>query len=126
MQKLYCFDVDGTLLTEEMDNESDYVKGIIKTDSLLRLEEKGHQVVVVSPSPYLNKRYRDKHWVKDFESNDQRHLNVKKAMEIHSFTKEQTIYIDDGEELRKQVKESLQIKTLSPEEFLLEIESIKV
>lgn len=49
MQKLYCFDVDGALLTEEMDDESDYVKSIIKTDSLLRLEEKGHQVVIVSP-----------------------------------------------------------------------------
>lgn len=127
MKKLFVFDVDRTLLTQEMDDESDYVKGVITTERLDQLEKQGHCVCITSPSPFVDKRYRDgKHWIKNFESNDDRWLAVKNAMNLHGFNAENTIYIDDSEELRKQVKGALGIKVLSPEEFLQSIQSIKV
>jgi len=116
--KLYCFDVDGTLLTEEMQNEGEYVKGIIPTEKLVELEEKGNRVVIVSPSPFLPKRYdNESTWIKDFGSNDYRWLNVKKAIQIHRCAIEDTVYVDDLEANRKQM-EKYGVKSYSPQEFM--------
>ena len=115
--KLYCFDVDGTLLTEEMQNEGEYVKGIIPTEKLVELEDKGNRVVIVSPSPFLPKRYdHESTWIKDFGSNDYRWANVKKAIQIHRCAIEDTVYVDDLEANRKQL-EKLGVKSYSPQEF---------
>jgi len=124
--KLYCFDVDGTLLTEEMQNEGEYVKGIIPTEKLVELEDKGNRVVIVkgnrvvivSPSPFLPKRYdNESTWIKDFGSNDYRWANVKKAIQIHRCEIEDTVYVDDLEANRKQL-EKLGVKSYSPQEFM--------
>ena len=115
---LFAFDVDGTLLTEEMENEGQYVKGIIPTQRLLNLEKDGHTIVIVSPSPFLPQRYDDvKHWIKKYGSNEYRWANVLQAMQIHGFTSKDTRYVDDLEANRKQL-ESYGIKSYSPEEFM--------
>jgi len=115
---LYCFDVDGTLLTEEMQNEGEYVKGIIPTEKLVQLEENGNKVVIVSPSPFLPKIYANEStWIKDFGSNDYRWANVKKAIQIHRCAIEDTVYVDDLESNRKQL-EKLGVKSYSPQEFM--------
>lgn len=123
---LYCFDVDGTLLTKEMVNESEHIKGIIKEDVLDQLEQYGHKIVIVSPSPYLPAKYKNKdHWIKDYVVNEERFLNVKKAMSLYGYTKDNTIYIDDSESLRNQVSKALEVKVLSSEQFLSSLQSIK-
>lgn len=117
-KKLFAFDVDGTLLTDEMENEGQYVKGIIPTKKLIELEKKGNIVVIVSPSPFLPQRYTDaNHWFKNFGSNEYRGVNVKIAMNTHGVTAENTIYVDDLESNRKQL-EKINVKSFSPEEFL--------
>lgn len=113
---LFCFDVDGTLLTDEMENEGQYVKGIIPTELLIRLEKEGHKIAVVSPSPYLPKRYTD-NWFKEYGSNEYRWKNVQDAMVAHNFKESETIYIDDLEANRNQLHEQ-GIFAISPEEFM--------
>lgn len=121
---LYCFDVDGTLLTDEMENEGQYVKGIIPTAKLIQLEEEGHKVVIVSPSPFLPQRYANQYqWIKPFGSNDYRWANVKKAIQIHHCIIEDTIYIDDLEANRIQL-DKLGVKSYSPEEFMKTFDTI--
>ncbi len=116
--KLYCFDVDGTLLTDEMKDEGQYVKGLIRTKKLIELEKKGNKVVIVSPSPFLPKRYTDEnHWFKKFGSNEYRSINVEIAMKTYGVTAENTIYVDDLEANRKQL-EKINVKSYSPEEFM--------
>ena len=118
MIKLICFDVDGTLKTDEMGNEGQYVKGIIPTDVLMELEQGGTKIAVVSPSPYLPKRYTDKnHWFKDYGSNSYRWRNVQEAMDKYNVLPSETLYVDDLEANRKQL-ENYDVKSLSPEEFL--------
>jgi len=90
-----------------MDDESG-IKGVITIKRLDQLEAQGHKVVIVGPSPFLDKQFTDeRYWVKDFESNDERWLAVKKTIERHSFNSNNTIYIDDSEDLRNQVKVTL-------------------
>lgn len=115
---LFTFDVDGTLLTEEMQNEGEYVKGSIPTEKLVQLEDEGNTVVIVSNSPFLPKRYENEfQWIKDFGSNDYRWLNVKKAIQIHRYAIEDTIYVDDLEANRKQL-EKFGVKSYTPQEFM--------
>lgn len=115
---LYCFDVDGTLLTDEMQNEGEYVKGIIPTQKLIEIEENGDKVAIVSPSPFLPKRYANEHqWINKFGSNEYRWANVKKAIQINRATIEDTVYVDDLEANRIQL-ENLGIKSYSPQEFM--------
>jgi len=116
--KLYCFDVDGTLLTEEMQNEGEYVKGIIPTEKLVQLEDQGNKIVIVSPSPFLPKIYANEStWIKDFGSNEYRWANVKKAIQLYRCAIEDTVYVDDLEANRKQL-EKLGVKSYSPQEFM--------
>lgn len=115
---LYCFDVDGTLLTGEMKKEGQYVKGIIPTKILIQLEKKGHKVAIVSPSPFLPERYvHNNHWFKKFGSNEYRWANVAAAMQAHNTSPKKTVYVDDLESNRKQM-ESMGIKSYSPESFM--------
>lgn len=117
-KKLFAFDVDGTLLTEEMKNEGQYVKGIILTEKLIELE-KNNKVVIVSPSPFLPKRYANKkHWFKKFGSNEYRWANVTLAASVNGISLEDTIYVDDLEANRKQL-EKLHVKSYSPEDFMI-------
>ena len=116
-KKLFAFDVDGTLLTEEMKDEGQYVKGIIPTEKLIELE-KNNIVVIVSPSPFLPKRYANKkHWFKKFGSNESRWANVLLARSFYGISFEDTIYVDDLEANRKQL-EKLYVKSYSPEDFM--------
>ena len=117
-KKLFAFDVDGTLLTDEMENEGQYVKGIIPTEKLIELEKKGNIVVILSPSPFLPQRYTDdNHWFKKFGSNEYRGINVEIAMKTHGISAENTIYVDDLESNRKQL-EKFKVKSYTPEEFM--------
>jgi len=116
--KLFCFDVDGTLLTEEMEKEIGYVRGKIPTEKLIDLEKKGNKIAIVSPSPYLPERYaNDDHWFKDFGSNEYRWANILKACNFNEISFENTIYVDDLEANRNQMEE-IGIKSYSPYEFL--------
>jgi len=115
---LYCFDVDGTLLTEEMKGMGQYVEGIIPTEELIKLEKQGHTVVIVSPSPYLPKRYTDaNHWFKRNGSNDYRWENIQDAQIAHGIPVIETVYIDDLESNRNNVKIYVK-ESYSPEEFM--------
>ena len=49
MKQLICFDVDGTLLTKEMENEGQYVKGIIPTSLLLNYGKKIMDSASINP-----------------------------------------------------------------------------
>lgn len=121
---LYCFDVDGTLLTDEMQNEGQYVKGIIPTQKLIEIEENGDKVAIVSPSPFLPKRYANEYqWINKFGSNEYRWANVKKAIQINRTTIEDTVYVDDLEANRIQL-ENLGIKSYSPQEFMKFIDGL--
>ena len=114
---LYCFDVDGTLLSEEMKDEGQYVKGIIPTTSLKKLEAKGHTIAIVSPSPYLPACYtNDDHWFSRNGSNDYRWENINDAMKHYKMPKESVRYVDDLESNRKQIEE-WGVISYSPEEF---------
>lgn len=116
--KLYCFDVDGTLLTDEMENEGQYVKGIIPTKKLIELEKKGNKIAIVSPSPFLPARYTDdNHWFKKFGSNEYRGINVEMAMNAHGISAENTIYVDDLKSNRNQL-EKINVESYSPEKFM--------
>ncbi|MCV0372648.1 MAG: hypothetical protein K5793_03745 [Nitrosarchaeum sp.] len=118
MKRLYCFDVDGTLLTDENCND-EYLKGIIESNVLLQLEKEGNVVVIVSPSPYLDKEFRDeRHWIKEYVNNDDRWLNVKKAMSLYGFDEKSTIYIDDNIELCGKVENALGVLCIQPEDFI--------
>ena len=115
---LYCFDVDGTLLTDKMYNEGQYVKGIIPTSSLKQLEAKGHTIAIVSPSPYLPIEYEgDDHWFNRNGSNDYRWENIQDAMKHYKVEKEDVRYVDDLDSNVKQI-EKWGVITYSPEEFL--------
>ena len=83
---LICFDVDGTLLTDEMKDGGEYVKGVIPTNMLIDLWKLGHKIAIVSPSPYLPKQFSgDNHWFKRNSSNDYRWENINDAM-IYYYT----------------------------------------
>ncbi len=116
--KLICFDVDGTLLTDEMENEGQYVKGIIPTKTLIDLWKLGHKIAIVSPSPFLPKQFRgDNHWFKRNGSNDYRFENILDARIYYKMSLLDTIYVDDLEANRKNVKMYVS-ESFSPEEFL--------
>jgi hypothetical protein len=55
MNVILAFDIDGTLLTKEMDDEGEYMKGLIRTEELTALSEKGFSITIVSPSPFYPK-----------------------------------------------------------------------
>ena len=115
---LFAFDVDGTLLTEEMEDEGQYVKGIIPTEKLIELEKKGNKIAIVSPSPFLPKKYANKkHWFKKYGSNEYRWANVTLAASVNEISWENTIYVDDLEANRRQL-EKIKIKAYSPEDFM--------
>ncbi len=117
---LYTFDVDGTLLTERMKGENQYVKGIIPTSKLLELENKGHYIAIVSPSPFLPKEYEDV-WFKEYESNDYRWKNIADAMLFYHEIEENTVYIDDLIGNLKSVNKVFpKMKFYTPQEFMVE------
>lgn len=118
---LFCFDVDGTLLTEEMKDEGEYVKGVIPTHVLEDLERKGHKVAIVSPSPFLPDKYaNERYWFKVNGSNTYRWENVAQAMKYYEEDPTTTVYVDDLEANRKQL-ENLGVRCYDPEAFLVEV-----
>jgi len=118
MKQLICFDVDGTLLTKEMENEGQYVKGIIPTSLLIKLWKKDYGIAIVSPSPYLPNQFSgDNHWFKRNGSNDYRWENVDDAIKYYKTNRFNTIYVDDLESNRKQL-EKLDVISYSPEQFV--------
>ena len=121
MKELLCFDVDGTLLTEEMCGEGEYVKGIIPTKLLIDLWKQGYKIAIVSPSPFLPRQFSGtNHWFKRNGSNDYRWENIMDAREYYKTSLFDTIYIDDLQANRNNV--NLWVKeSYSPEEFLLKL-----
>lgn len=117
--KLICFDVDGTLKTDEMTGYGKYVEGIIPESILIKLEKAGIKIAIVSPSPFLPKRYTDKnHWFKEYGSNSYRWRNVEMAMDAYDITdKSQVLYVDDLEANIKQLRLE-GIESITPEEFM--------
>ena len=116
--KLICFDVDGTLLSEEMKGMGQYVEGVIPTALLIELENQGHKIAIVSPSPYLPRRYaNEKHWFKRNGSNDYRFENILDARNYYEMSLLDTIYVDDLEANRKNVLMYVS-ESFSPQEFL--------
>lgn len=111
---LFCFDVDGTLLCDEMKGMGQYVEGIIRTDYLDILHGAGHHIAICSPSPYYPHKYQV---FAKFGSNEYRWKNVADAMDCYQISKDSTVYIDDLEANLKQLKE-YGVHTLTPEEFL--------
>ena len=115
---LICFDVDGTLLTKEMDNEGEYVKGIIPTELLIDLWKQGFRIAIVSPSPFLPQQFSgDNHWFKEYGSNEYRWKNVDDAIDFYKTNRFNCIYVDDLEANRKQL-EKIDVISYSPEKFL--------
>lgn len=115
---LYCFDVDGTLLTKEMEKEGQYVKGIIPTEKLIQIWKSGNFVAIVSPSPYLPEQFSgSNHWFKKNGSNEYRWENVLAAQKFYGVSPNDTIYVDDLKANRKQL-ETHGVKSYSPEEFM--------
>ena len=115
---LFCFDVDGTLLTNKMDNEGQYVKGIIPTIILDRLQQQGHHVVIVSPSPFRPDGFKvfDRNG-----SNDYRWENIKDAMEYYGYSGwcyGSVVYIDDLHGNLDIVSKNLNIRTMTPIMFM--------
>lgn len=112
---LFCFDVDGTLLTDKMDNEGQYVKGVIPTIILNRLEQQGHKVAIVSPSPFRPDGFKvfDRNG-----SNDYRWENINDAMDYYGMAKEDIIYVDDLPSNRQQILFWGAFNTMSPEIFM--------
>lgn len=113
--KMICFDIDGTLFTEKMENEGQYVKGIIPTNKLKELENSGHIIAIVSPSPF----YPDNFMVFCRNgSNDYRWENINDAMRCNNIkSKYDVCYVDDLDGNRKQIRE-WGVMSFSPEEFM--------
>lgn len=116
--KLVCFDIDGTLLTEEMANEGQYVVGTIPTEVLMTLQNKGINVALVSPSPYGPEAFKnDKHWFCRNGSNEYRWSNVLDAMNAFAVSRDETIYVDDLDaNINQLLKEGVQSYT--PDGFM--------
>lgn len=122
MIKLVCFDIDGTLDTAEMENEGQYVQGIVPTEVLLTLQNKSINVALVSPSPFGPEAFKDsKHWFCKNGSNDYRWENVLEAMNSFAVSKAETVYVDDLESNRNQLLGE-GVQSYSPEEFMFIIE----
>ncbi len=113
---MFAFDVDGTLLTDKMDNEGQYVKGIIPTIVLTRLEQQGHKVVIVSPSPFRPDGF--KVFARN-GSNDYRWENINDAIIYYGMSKEDVIYIDDLESNRKQLLKWGVCTVVEPDVFMI-------
>ena len=118
---LICFDVDETLLTDE--GYGQYVEGIIPTEWLIQLQNKGHKIAIVSPSPFLPKIFREKHWFKRNGSNDYRWENIKDAMSYYNIPDtEEVIYVDDligNHDIVTKVSHN--VYCVTPEEFKYEL-----
>jgi hypothetical protein len=115
---LFVFDVDGTLLCDEMKGMGQYVEGVIPTAILDRLLEQGNCIAIASPSPYYPHKYRDFVFC-PFGSNEYRWRNVMDAMIAFDKPKTDTIYIDDLEANRAQLQD-WGVRSLSPEAFMSE------
>lgn len=118
---LICFDVDGTLLTDEMNNEGEYVKGIIPTTVLIDLWKQGHKIAIVSPSPFLPRQFSgDNHWFKRNSSNDYRWENIRDAMKYYHYSDlDGLIYVDDLIGNHRLVKKEIPtIGCYTPKEFM--------
>lgn len=114
---LFCFDVDGTLITDEMMSiNSEYVYGIIPTEVLKDLQYAGHKVCIVSPSPYGPKGF--KVFARN-GSNDYRWENIRDAMDYYGFTKDQTVYIDDLQSNIQQITKFGIPFIFTPEAFMI-------
>ena len=116
---LFCFDVDGTLLTDKMDGEGQYVKGMIPTSILTKLEIKGHKVVIVSPSPFRPDGFKV---FAEYGSNEFRWKNIESAMDYYGITKDQTVYVDDLKSNVQQIRDYGIPFVYSPEAFMIYFE----
>ena len=117
--KLFCFDIDGTLDTEEMAKRGElhggYVMGGISEYILKEIESHGSHVAIVSPSPFAPKGFKV---IADFGSNDYRWRNVFDAMKHFRITKiDDVVYIDDLSANRIQLQ-SYAIRVYSPSSFM--------
>lgn len=122
---LICFDVDGTLLSDEMKGMGQYMEGIIPTEKLIELEKQGHKIAIVSPSPYLPRRYaNEKHWFKRNGSNDYRFENIVDARNYYGMCLLDTIYVDDLEGNHKNVKMYVK-ESFTPEQFMMHAEQFQ-
>jgi hypothetical protein len=116
---LFTFDVDETLLTEEMENEGQYVKGVIPTQILMDLESNGHDIAVVSPSPFLPKQYADdNHWFKRNGNSFCRLENIRDAQKYYKTDDKDTIYVDDLVGVLKMIMSQSKINCFTPEQFM--------
>lgn len=115
---LFAFDCDGTLLTDKMDKEGQYVKGVIPTIILDRLAQQGHRVVIVSPSPFGPEGF--KVFARN-GSNDYRWENIKDAMDYYGMDNSEVAYIDDLEANRNQLIKFGIPFVYSPEVFMMYI-----
>lgn len=123
MKQLICFDCDETLLSEEMENEGQYIKGIISTQVLIDLENKGYKIAMVSPSPFIPKQYRgENYWFKRNAEGFCRLENIRDAQRHHNVDDNNTIYVDDLKGVLNMIQSQSNITCFTPEEFLDSIE----
>jgi hypothetical protein len=128
---LICFDVDGTLLTKEMEGMGEYVEGIIPTSLLLELEEKGWDIAIVSPSPFLPAIYaNDDHWFCKEGSTEYRIHNINEAIAFCNARLNSTstiIYVDDLKGNRNTITKQSGgfIRCMSPEFFMEWVKNIQ-
>ena len=117
---LICFDIDGTLLTDEMNDHGEHLKGIIPTKHLINLHTQGHKIAIVSPSPSRPREFSgDEHWFKRNSSNDYRWENIKDAIIYHGGSSFDVMYVDDLIGNHKMVKKALPtVVCYTPKEFM--------
>lgn len=130
MNTLICFDTDGTLLTEEMIDGGQYVMGVIPTDILSSLEQRGFSICIVSPSPYYPK-YENGSPIFRMSNREAsgtyRHANLLSAVEQVSalgITPERKIYVSDNGDKNEADKAGFEFMT--PQDFLIKYKGDKL
>ena len=113
-RQLICFDIDGTLLTDKMENEGQYVKGIIPESELRRLQTLGFDIAIVSPSPFNPNGFPV---FAEYGSNEYRWKNVDDAISYYRQNRFNTIYVDDLQANRNQL-EKIDVISYTPEHFM--------
>ena len=101
-----------------MKGEGEYVRGKIPTHVLVDQLSAGHNVAIVSPSPFFPDGF-DRCVFATWGSNDMRWKNIEEAMTFNNvLDKDDVIYVDDLEANRNQLRAWGVKQVFSPEEFL--------
>jgi len=105
---LICFDVDGIFIQLE---KIEYISGPIQPLDVLKLEQKGVYVTIVSPSPYFPKNSENDSLFEICnleQENDRRYVNLeyskKKYFEKFNKFPIHCIYISDNEDYEQAKK----------------------